>query len=1138
MWKRFNQAMVVDGKIDKTTTKVIANYLGLVANDTGHWHKLGAQFIGYSDQITGKRIEYEHAMPATMAYLYLLDASLSKADFDTAYDLIIDNYKLIALDKAMDDKLRNARTKSGYSLQKRMPDDWSVVDGKWWQRYFNSIVALQENGIDPKSIIDLEGKTFQEVFNIDASGGNITPAVINEQNKIIKSSIKASKTNTSKLPDGLDLNNPTSWDRFNMLDVVTRQKFPRTQYDLYPYESLTIEEKIQVVKDIPGLQTTMGLKFSKTSSAQDILGVMRGADITIDKARDADALVKGISVWDFDDTLATTKSNVLYEMPDGTTGTLNAEQFAKQGEDLLSKGAEFDFSEFEKVTKGAKGPMFEKAVARNRKFGNDNVFILTARTQAAAEPIHQFLKAIGLDIPLKNIVGLGDSTPAAKASWIVGKATEGYNDFYFADDAYKNVKAVQDALSVLDVKSKVRQAYIKFSKASALDKGFNDILEQTKGIASEKEYKRVKAEVAGAARGKVFRGIPYSAQDFVGLLYETLSKGKLGDSQMAWYKEHLIKPFARAMNDIDNARLNTMQDYRALKKQLGVVPKDLRKKVPGEPYTREQAVRVYIWNNQGTEVPGISKQDLKDLTEYVQNNAELQVFADQVIAIQKGEQYATPQEGWPTGSITTDILRSINTDVRSKYLKQWQDNVDVIFSEKNMNKLEAAYGKPYRKAMENMLQRMKTGRNRTFSDDTLSGRFTDWLQGSIGTIMFFNTRSALLQTISSINFINFTDNNPLAAAKAFGNQKQYWSDFMTLINSDFLKARRSGLRFNVTEADIANMAKEGGPRAVINQLLQLGFAPTQIADSFAIASGGATFYRNRIKSLTKQGMSKAEAEAQAFEDFRENAEESQQSSRPDRISMQQAGPLGRLILAFANTPAQYARLTDKAIRDLKNNRGDAKTNISKIIYYTTVQNLIFNALQQALFAMAFDDEEPDDKEKKDKYIGIANGMADSLLRGAGFAGAAVSVGKNSIIRIINEMEKKQPKLEKVGYELTKISPPISAKLSRINQAARSYQWDKDKMVNGGWGLDNPAYLAAGNVISALTNIPLDRGVKKINNVVKATDSDLELWERLALFGGWQDWEIGVKEETKKNKPQPRKTRQTKRKSKERKTTNR
>ena len=84
-----------------------------------------------------------------------------------------------------------------------------------------------------------------------------------------------------------------------------------------------------------------------------------------------------------------------------------------------------------------------------------------------------------------------------------------------------------------------------------------------------------------------------------------------------------------------------------------------------------------------------------------------------------------------------------------------------------------------------------------------------------------------------------------------------------------------------------------------------------------------------------------------------------------------------------------------------------------------------------MFAFAFDDDEEDTDEQKKKYVGIANGMMDSLLRGMGIGGAAVSVGKNAIIRIINEMEKKQPKLEKVGYELTKISPPASAKLSRI-----------------------------------------------------------------------------------------------------------
>ena len=678
-----------------------------------------------------------------------------------------------------------------------------------------------------------------------------------------------------------------------------------------------------------------------------------------------------------------------------------------------------------------------------------------------------------------------------------------------------------DNMSNLDADAK--QANKQFYDSLDLNKEFNDILEVKTGIASEKRYKRVKAEVVGANKGRFQFFIPPSAEDFTGLLYSTLAKGKLGDAQMAWYKKNLLDPYGKAMNELSSARIAMMNDYKALKKELKLVPKDLRKKVPGEPFTQEQAVRVYIWQKQGMSVPGISEADMQDLSDFVEGKEDLKTFADQLMYIQKGDQYAGPKEGWPAGTITTDMLEGLNTTKRAKALEQWQTNADEIFSEENLNKLEAAYGKPYRKAMENMLQRMKSGRNRNFQGDTLTGRVTDWLTGSIGTIMFFNTRSALLQTISSINFVNFTDNNILAAGKAFANQKQYWSDFMTLMNSDFLKERRGGLRINVNEADIADMAKRGGARGVINKLLEFGFTPTQIADSFAIASGGATFYRNRIKSLKKQGMTDAEAEAQAFVDFRETAEESQQSSRPDRISMQQAGQLGRLVLAFANTPAQYARLIKKATSDLKNGRGDAKTNISKIIYYGVAQNLLFNALQQALFAFAFDDDEEDTDEQQKKYVSIANGMMDSLLRGMGLGGAVVSVGKNAIKRIIDEMEKKQPKLEKVGYELTKLSPPISAKLSRVNQAARSYQWDKKEMKEKGWSLDNPAYLASANVIAALTNIPLDRAVKKTNNVVQATSQDLETWERLALLGGWQDWEIGVDEEKPINKPQPRKT---------------
>ena len=35
--------------------------------------------------------------------------------------------------------------------------------------------------------------------------------------------------------------------------------------------------------------------------------------------------------------------------------------------------------------------------------------------------------------------------------------------------------------------------------------------------------------------------------------------------------------------------------------------------------------------------------------------------------------------------------------------------------------------------------------------------------------------------------------------------------------------------------------------------------------------------------------------------------------------------------------------------------------------------------------------------------------------------------------------------EKIGYELTRVSPPLSSKLSRVNQAARAFQWEKEEM---------------------------------------------------------------------------------------------
>jgi len=837
----------------------------------------------------------------------------------------------------------------------------------------------------------------------------------------------------------------------------------------------------------------------------------------LDNSIKPNAPVRKIRVFDFDDTLATTKSDVLFTTPDGVEGRLTAEEFAMDGARLLSEGYVFDFSEFNKVTKGKPGPLLDIAKKIQAARGTEDVFVLTARAPEAQVAIKEFLDSVGLNIPLKNITGLGNSTGEAKAQWLISKAAEGYNDFYFADDAYQNVKAVKDALSPLDVKSKIQQAKVRYS---VLSNEFNDIIEKNTGIEAFKEYSAAKAKTVGASKGNFKFWIPPSAEDFLGLIYPILGKGKVGDKQMAWFKQNTIRPYTKAMESLSKDRINLMSDFKQLKKQLKV-PKRLREKNKSG-FTNQQAVRVYLWDQEGFTIPGLSKTDLNDIKKAIESDKELKAFADQIKLILKGDSYSKPTQNWLSGTITTDLLDALKNNKRPKYLQQWQNNVDAIFSEANLNKLEALHGSKYREALENTLARMKAGSNRIEAGSRLSNQILDYINGSVGAIMFFNTRSAILQTISSINFINWSFNNPYKAGKALANQRQYWKDFSKLMNSDYLIDRRNGQKIDINESEITNAAatSKNKAKAAISYLLQKGFLPTQIADSFAIASGGATFYRNRINDLVKnQDMSETDAEAQALLEFREIAEESQQSSDPSKISQQQSSVLGRLILAFQNTPMQYGRLTKRAYQDLINGRGDAKSNISKIIYYTFVQNMIFNMLQQAVFALGFGDDDEDDDKKEAKYIKVANGMLDSQLRGLGVGGAAVSVIKNFLMDIYERSGKDRPEYVDSVWKLMQFSPPISSKISKLKQAAWAFDSKarREEIYEKGFSVDNPAYKSLSKVVSATTNVPLDRLYSKGENIQAALSDESDWWQKVAMLSGWPEWSIMDKSSKTKKK---------------------
>jgi len=695
------------------------------------------------------------------------------------------------------------------------------------------------------------------------------------------------------------------------------------------------------------------------------------------------------------------------------------------------------------------------------------------------------------------------------------------------------------SIAVIDTSVLDNQTNTKFSKT--LDFEFNDILERNTGVAAFTKVSDVVAKRTGIKKNKLSFFVPPSADDFRGLTtYMFAGKGKQGEQDQEFFDKNLVVPYVKGINTLDSVRQSIRKEYKMLLNNFPDIKKKLEKLTPDKGFTYDQAVRVYLWSSTGKDIPGLSRTDKNKLLYFVKQNPDLLAFANSLsITGRQDGGWIDPSTTWDSETIISDLHNITEGAGRKKYLEEFIENADAIFTKENLNKIQSIYGTNTREALEDSLYRMKNGKNRPEGTDRVTNVWMNWINGSTAAIMFFNTRSALLQTISAMNFLNWNDNNPYKAGKAFLNQKQYWTDFAMIINSDKLKERRSGLKADVTQAEIANAANSAKNKfnGVISYLQKIGFTPTQAADSFSIAISGATFYRNRVNTYLKAGNTQQEAEEKAFNDFSIITDQSMQSADPMYVSKQQTTALGRIILAFGNTPMQYNRLIKKATLDLVNRRGDWRTNVSKIVYYGALQNILFSALQSALFIpLGYDDEEEPDtskmtkeelkeyeklkKKQEDKITNMINGMADTLLRGSGVYGAAIATIKNTIMEYFKQEEKEM--FADHAYTvlaLTSVSPPISSKARKLYGAIRISKFEKDVIAERGWEVTRdgklnlaPNYRILGNVTVATTNLPLDRIVEKVNNISEVIDSRNSKTQRAALALGWKDWELNVKNE--------------------------
>ena len=692
---------------------------------------------------------------------------------------------------------------------------------------------------------------------------------------------------------------------------------------------------------------------------------------------------------------------------------------------------------------------------------------------------------------------------------------------------------------------------VKQSKKIDLDVGLAEMIERKTGISSKTPISAALASNIGKRKGKFDFYLPPNAEDFAGLMYKVYGKGKQGDADMAFIKKHLLDPYNAGEQAISTYKQNLAQDYKSIEKQLGEIEGTVTKETKAEleklGFNADQAVRVALWNAAGFEIPGIKNIEAAKLRRVVLKDKRLKAYADGVKAIVKGNLFE-PSEQWFSSNIRYDLFTHATEGVRPIFLEQWTENTKAIFTPENMNRLKAAYGADYVNNLQSMMDRMKSGKSRGANVGKEVNAALDYLNGSVGVIMWMNTRSAMLQTISAVNYINWGDNNPINIAKTLAKPKEFAATFKEIMNSDFLKQRRSGLEINIEEAEIAKAVEKSKGQAskIFNALIKAGFKPTQIADSFAIAIGGTPLLMNRTKTYQRKGFSLAEAKEKAFNDLREISEENQQSSRQDRVSNIQTGLLGRLVFAFNNTPMQMTRLQKKSALDLINRRGDWKTNVSKLAYYSTIQSVIFYALQQgaALTLFGKDDEDLSESEKENlekfkekKIVSLTNSVVDGFLSGSGLPGKVLVTGKNTLAKYLQE-EKKGYRADygNVINEALSISPPLSSKTKKVYSAFKTYRFGSTK--KGKKELEqyndfsplHPYNVARAKIFSATTNIPVDRVLKKIENLNEAMfNESIEPQIKTALALGWDKWSLGfyddlygedanVKEETKsKNK---------------------
>ena len=129
---------------------------------------------------------------------------------------------------------------------------------------------------------------------------------------------------------------------------------------------------------------------------------------------------------------------------------------------------------------------------------------------------------------------------------------------------------------------------------------------------------------------------------------------------------------------LNHAKQRIADDFSAFKTQHEPVWSRINEDIGYKNFTVNDAVRVYLWNKNGYNIPGASEQDVQAMVNFVRKYGDVMSFANELEKITRLDSYPKPLEFWTSGNITRDLYDVVQRVNRKEYLQEWIVNKNDI----------------------------------------------------------------------------------------------------------------------------------------------------------------------------------------------------------------------------------------------------------------------------------------------------------------------------------------------------------------------------------------------------------------------------------------------------------------------------